>query len=148
MSNQYKEIENKTRKAYYDALSRLIHGIQTHPKLKGRRVRITPTTVALEARRSRNPLYTTHKGVLKEIKSAEKRPTTEQRSATSEDKINELRETVKKLIGERRKLASENADLFYRLTNAEKLLVQKDQEIAQLMQKLDRMPVLITRSKG
>ena len=145
MGNRYKEIEERARNDYRDALNRLVRGIQTHTKLKGRRVKITPTVVALEARRSRNPLYTTHKELLKEIRDAAKQPTPEQKAATAEDKINELREDNKQLREDKRKLASENADLLYRLNSAEALLAQKDAEIAELLRKLNQAPVPVKR---
>ena len=57
------QAENAGR-AYRAALNRLVEGKATHPTLAGRPVRITPAAVAREARRSRNPLYTTHRSIL------------------------------------------------------------------------------------
>ena len=61
---------NRTARAYLAALDRLIAGKATHPDYAGRPVRITPAAVAKEARRSRNPLYTTHRALLAEIEEA------------------------------------------------------------------------------
>ncbi len=61
-----RQAEN-TARAYRAVLNRLLEGKATHPALAGRPVRISPATVAREARRSRNPLYTTHRGIRDEI---------------------------------------------------------------------------------
>jgi hypothetical protein len=61
---------NRTARAYLAALDRLIAGKATHPDYAGRPVRITPAAVAKEARRSCNPLYTTHRALLAEIEAA------------------------------------------------------------------------------
>src|SRR5229473_841560 len=61
---------NRTARAYLAALDHLIAGKATHPDYAGRPVRITPTAVAKEARRSCNPLYTTHRALLAEIEAA------------------------------------------------------------------------------
>src|SRR5229473_1622006 len=57
---------NRAARAYLAALHRLIEGKATHPDYAGRPVRVTPAAVAKEARRSRNPLYTTHRARLAE----------------------------------------------------------------------------------
>lgn len=66
---------NRAARAYLAALDRLIEGQARHPDYAGRPVRITPAAVAKEARRSRNPLYTTHRALLAEIEAAASRPT-------------------------------------------------------------------------
>ncbi len=70
-----RQAEN-TARAYRAALNRLVEGKATHPTLAGHPVRITPAAVAREARRSRNPLYTTHRDVLDEITVAAGSPST------------------------------------------------------------------------
>jgi chromosome segregation ATPase len=145
---QYQDVLDQTAQAYRDALDRLVKGLQTHPDLKGKRVRITPTNVAREARRSRNPLYTTHKGILDEITAAAKRAVSDLKPATAEDKISELRETIKVLKEDKRKLASENAQLFYRATTAEQRVAKQNKEIEELRKKLGQLPVPLNRPRN
>jgi hypothetical protein len=145
---QYQDVVDRTAQAYRDALDRLVKGVQTHPELKGRRVRVTPTNVAREARRSRNPLYTTHKEILSEITEAAKQPVSKPKPATAEDKIFELREIIKALKAEKRKLASENAELLYRATTAEQRVIRQDKEIEDLRKKLGQLPVPLNRPRN
>jgi gas vesicle protein len=148
LKQQYQDVLDHTEQAYRDALDRLVRGIQTHPDLKGKRVRITPTNVAREARRSRNPLYTTHKGILDDITAAAKKPVSDPMPATAEDKISELREVVKELKEDKRKLTSENAQLLYRATTAEQRVAKQDKEIGELRKKLGQLPVPLNRPRG
>ena len=62
-------------RSYRAALARLVRGDGRHPDHAGRVVRITPASVAREAGRSRNPLYTTHRDILDEIEVAAEGPT-------------------------------------------------------------------------
>lgn len=54
---------------FRSALERLRDGTQTHPKLAGRRVRISASVLALEARHSRNTLYASHKNLLEQLRA-------------------------------------------------------------------------------
>ena len=54
-------------RAYRAALARLVRGEGRHPDHQGRIVRISPASVAREAAKSRNPLYTTHRDILDEM---------------------------------------------------------------------------------
>ena len=57
-------------RSYRAALARLVRGEGRHADHAGRVVRISPASVAREAGRSRNPLYTTHRDILDEIEAA------------------------------------------------------------------------------
>ena len=61
---------NAVAQSYRAELARLVRGEGRHPEHAGQVVRITPASVAREAGRSRNPLYTTHKAILEEIEVA------------------------------------------------------------------------------
>ena len=61
---------SKAMLAYRAALDRLLCGKPTHPAFANRPIRITPASVAREAGRSRNPLYSTHRSFLIEIQAA------------------------------------------------------------------------------
>ncbi len=115
-------VENVAR-AYRAALNRLIEGRATHPSHAGRAVRITPATVAREARRSRNPLYTTHRDIRDEIAAAAHGPTIAtdlgETVAQLEAEIDALRATVRRYESEKRMLATENLALLHRVRTAE-----------------------------
>ncbi len=115
-------VENVAR-AYRAALNRLIEGRATHPSHAGRAVRITPATVAREARRSRNPLYTTHRDIRDEIAAAAHGPTIAtdlgEAVAQLESEIAALRATVRRYESEKRMLATENLALLHRARTAE-----------------------------
>lgn len=107
-------------------MNRLVEGKATHPSLAGRPVRITPAAVAREARRSRNPLYTTHRGILDEIAVAadEPSPGTDLAATVARLKAEnaELRAAARRHAEEKRQLASENLLLLHRAQAAEEKL--------------------------
>jgi len=116
-------VVDNTARAYRSALNRLIEGRATHPNLAGRPVRITPAAVAREARRSRNPLYATHRDILDEIIGAGNRPTIATNLADTivrlEAEIATLRAAARLHESEKRMLATENLALLHRARIAE-----------------------------
>lgn len=108
---------------YRAALARLLRGEGTHPKYVGRAVRITPAAVAREARRSRNPLYTTHRQILKELHAAVDLPTATRSLGTRvrelESECRKLRADSRRLICEQQALATQNLQLLHRAQTAE-----------------------------
>ena len=124
-----RQAEN-TARAYRAALNRLVEGKATHPSLAGRPVRVTPATVAREARRSRNPLYTTHRDILDEIAVAADRPSTGSDLADTVARLRaenaELRAATRRHAEEKRLLASENLLLLHRARVAEEKLYDRD----------------------
>jgi hypothetical protein len=125
---------NRAARAYLAALHRLIEGKATHPDYAGRPVRITPAAVAKEARRSRNPLYTTHRALLAEIEAAASRPTPVADLAATVARLEarnaELRTIIRQLQIDKRNLATENLALLHRARLAEDRLRARDREIA------------------
>lgn len=119
------QAQNAAR-AYRAALNRLAEGKATHASLAGRPVRITPAAVAREARRSRNPLYTTHRDILDEIAIAANGPSTGADLATTvaqlRKEISALRAASRQHADEKRRLASENLLLLHRARVAEERL--------------------------
>lgn len=115
-----------TARAYRAALNRLVEGKATHPALAGRPVRITPAAVAREARRSRNPLYTTHRDILDEIVVAAGQPCVAADLAAVlmrlRAEIAELRTAVGRHAQQKRLLATENLLLLHRARAAEERL--------------------------
>jgi len=115
-----------TARAYRAALNRLVEGKATHPALAGRPARITPAAVAREARRSRNPLYTTHRGILDEITVAAEQPCAAADLAATVARLRaantELRAVARQHAEEKRQLASENLLLLHRTRAAEEKL--------------------------
>jgi hypothetical protein len=124
---------NRAARAYLSALDRLIAGKATHPDYAGRPVRITPAAVAKEARRSRNPLYTTHRALLAEIEAAASGPTPAADLVATVARLEasnaELRAVIRRLQIDKRNLATENLSLLYRARLAEDRLCNRDREI-------------------
>lgn len=120
-----KQAEN-TARAYRAALNRLVEGKATHPTLAGHPVRLTPAAVAREARRSRNPLYTTHRDILDEIVVAAGQPSDGADLAATVAQLKaenaELRTALRRHAEEKRLLASENLLLLHRALAAEESL--------------------------
>ena len=127
---------NRAARAYLAALDRLIEGKASHPDYAGRPVRITPAAVAKEARRSRNPLYTTHRALLGEIEAAAIRPTPLSDLTTTiahlKARNTELRQAIRQLQTDKRNLATENLSLLHRARLAEDRLAARDREIGAL----------------
>ncbi len=120
-----------TEHAYRAALNRLTEGKATHPSLAGRPVRITPATVAREARRSRNPLYTTHRAILDEIAIVAEGSSAGANLADTvarlKAEMGELRAAARRHAEEKRRLASENLLLLHRAQVAEERLRDRDE---------------------
>ncbi len=114
---------NRAAREYLAALDRLIEGKATHPDYAGRPVRITPAAVAKEARRSRNPLYTTHRALLAEIEAAASHPSPAADLGATVAKLQasnvELRRLIRQLQIDKRNLATDNLSLLYRARLAE-----------------------------
>jgi hypothetical protein len=134
---------NRAARAYLAALDRLIEGKATHSDYAGRPVRITPAAVAKEARRSRNPLYTTHRALLVEIAAAATRPTPAADLAATVARLKtsnvELRCTLRQLQIDKRNLATENLSLLHRAQLAEDRLRARDRELASLKLNIGRV---------
>lgn len=135
---------DRTASAYRAALDRLIRGVPRHPTHVGQTVRLTPTAVAREAGRSRNPLYTTHRAILEEIVAAAAGPTPAKGLAEAitglKATIAELRAHVSTHAEEKRALATENLALLHRARVAEDMLAVRDRELE------ERRPITSTRS--
>lgn len=110
-------------RSYRAALARPVRGEGRHADHAGRVVKITPTSVAREAGRSRNPLYTSHRDILDEIEAAAGPGTPARdlaaRIATLETELTHLRADARRHAEERRELASENLTLLHRARSAE-----------------------------
>jgi hypothetical protein len=110
-------------RSYRAALARLVRGEGRHPDHQGRVVRITPASVAREASRSRNPLYTTHRDILDEIGAAASAPGPGKdlaaRLAELEAELAMLRAEARRHAEEKRMLATENLALLHRARRAE-----------------------------
>ncbi|HET6334844.1 MAG TPA: hypothetical protein VFG30_16585, partial [Polyangiales bacterium] len=94
-----------------------------HANHAGRVVRITPAAVAREARKSRNPLYTTHRDILDEIEAAFELPSGTRDLAARIDEFEaanrKLRAELLQLKREQQALATENLALLHRAQVAE-----------------------------
>src|SRR5712692_4426496 len=127
---------NRAAHAYLAALDRLIEGKATHPDYAGRPVRVTPAAVAKEARRSRNPLYTTHRALLAEIETAASHPTPTADLAATVARLEasnaELRTIIRQLQIDKRNFATENLSLLHRARLAEDRLAARERALSAL----------------
>jgi hypothetical protein len=115
-------------------------------------VHITPAAVAKEARRSRNPLYTTHRALLTEIDAAVTRSTPASDLAATVSRLeasnSELRRVIHQLQIDKRNLATENLSLLHRARLAEDRLRARDREIVVLKElPLRRMRISAKQSR-
>jgi hypothetical protein len=113
---------------YREALERLIRREPRSPALEaaaraGKGYAINPTTVAMEAGKSRNPLYSTHKAILAEIEIAGQPIGLKRRRAprleSAKGKLSAMRDEIRILKEEKAKLATQNLGLLLRLREAD-----------------------------
>jgi hypothetical protein len=133
---QYEAVLDKTEKDYVDALERLLAGRPTHPDLVEKPVRITPASVALEARRSRNALYKHHRHLVARIRTAGQAPKATRRAKDRDTSLADLREKVRSLTLDKQNLASENLLLLDRVATLEREMTAAREEIDRLQVEL------------
>ncbi len=117
MTDYFKQKIDETRQAYLDALERLKNGKPTHKDLVGKEIKINATTIALESGRSRNPLYHTHKDILEMINDVVVEDKKEERKIKESSEIDILKQKIKDLEEQNRKLMSVNATLMFKSFN-------------------------------
>jgi len=125
------------------ALERLISGAPKHPSLRGQVYRLSVSTLAREARVSRNTIYANHRSILEQLNSdhsvsARIRPTPKQ-------KIAELKAMIEQMQLQKRQLATENAALRKRPIDAETMLDRMRKQNARLLREraAARQPVVL-----
>jgi AcrR family transcriptional regulator len=124
------------------ALERLVSGAPKHPSLQGQVYRLSVSTLAREARVSRNTIYANHRSILEQLNSdhsvsARIRPTPKQ-------KIAELRAMIEQMQLQKRQLATENATLLKRAIDAETMLDRlRNQNARLLRERAARQPVVL-----
>lgn len=112
MKQHYKNRIDETRNAYLNALQRLKTGNPNNPNLVGKSYKINAQTIALEAGKSRNPLYNSHKDILELIEEVKKERNIKN-DKKKENKISTLQNKIKELQEENKKLLSINAMLLF-----------------------------------
>lgn len=113
MTDYFKQRIDETRQAYLDALERLKNGKPTHKDLIGKEIKINATTIALESGKSRNPLYHTHKDILEMINDVVVEDKKEERKIKESSEVEILKQKVKYLEEQNKKLMSVNATLLF-----------------------------------
>jgi predicted transcriptional regulator len=102
-----------------DALTRLVQGVPTHPRLQKGAYRLTVTTLAHEARVGRNAIYTNHRELIDKLGDAERLRIVPDKLVAWEDKFAQQRALIQILKIEERRMITENAALLKRLHDAE-----------------------------
>lgn len=113
MTDYFKQRIDETRQAYLDALERLKKGNPKHKDLVGKEIKINATTIALESGKSRNPLYNTHKDILEMINEVVVEDKKEERKIKESSELEILKQKVKDLDEQNKKLMSVNATLLF-----------------------------------
>lgn len=113
MKDFYEKRIDDTRIAYIEALERLKSGTQTHPELKGKKIKINASTIAKESGKSRNPLYHTHKDILEMINDVKYEAGKDIKENTESLTIISLKDKIKKLEKENEHLLNVNATLLF-----------------------------------
>ena len=113
MKEHFQQRIDDTRQSYLDALDRLKSGNPTHKNLIGKEIKINATTIALEAGKSRNPLYHTHKNVLDMIVLVKEDNKVQKKELEEKSEISLLQEKCRMLEEENRKLLNVNAILLF-----------------------------------
>lgn len=113
MNDYFKQRIDETRQAYLDALDRLKKGVPNNPELKGKEYKINATNIALESGKSRNPLYHNHKDILDMINDVVLEDKKEEKKVKDLSEIESLRQKVKDLEDQNKKLMSVNATLLF-----------------------------------
>jgi len=98
-----------------DALDRLIDGRPTHPAHQ-RGYRLTVAALARESGIGRNAIYTNHRALLDALTVAAATPAP---AATWQDKVDELRESLREMKQAERQQITQNAQLLARARTAE-----------------------------
>ena len=114
MKEHFQQRIDDTRQAYLDALNRLKEGIPIHKNLVGKPINITATTIALEAGKSRNPLYHTHKDILDMIHLVKTEEKKQENKTKETSEVENLKQRVKELEEDNKKLLNVNATLLNR----------------------------------
>lgn len=117
MKEHFQQRVDDTRKAYLDALDRLKSGNPTHKDLIGKPIKINATTIALEAGKSRNPLYHAHKDILDMIVLAKEYNKDNKNEVEEKSELAMLKEKYSFLEEENRKLLNVNATLLFENNN-------------------------------
>lgn len=115
MKEHFKQKIDDTKQAYLDALSRLQSGTPKHQDLKGKPFKINASTIALEAEKSRNPLYNTHKDILDIIKKNKHQSSETETKEKELSEVEALKKRIKELEEQNKKLINVNAGLLYRI---------------------------------
>ena len=137
----YEKRRLATLKRVEEALDRLIKGYPTHEGLKDSLCRITVTTVAKEARVSRNTVYALP-NIVERIEKIAEQWDPASRPPTKDDKIDELRHINKDQQVQLRQLATENAILLKRTMAAEKETAKLDKAHQHLTKKYRKIQSL------
>lgn len=113
MTEYFKQRIDETRQAYLDALARLKEGKPNHQELRGKDIKINATTIALEAGKSRNPLYHNHKDILDMIHDVMKEDKHTEKKVKEVSEVEILKDRIKELEEQNKKLMSVNATLIF-----------------------------------
>jgi isochorismate synthase EntC len=125
------------------ALKRLVSSAPKHPALRGQVYRLSVSTLAREARVSRNTVYANHRSILEQLNSDHS--VSARIRLTPKQKIAELRAMIEQMQLQKRQLATENAALLKRAIDAETMLDRLRKQNASLLKErvAARQPIVM-----
>lgn len=98
--------------------------------------RLTVAALAREAGVGRNAIYTNHRDILDDLTRVRQRQRAPTIGPTAEDKITEQRRLIEGMQQQLRQLATENAGLLRRATDAERRVDRAERRNAQLTKEI------------
>ena len=134
-ATSYEKRRHRTEQRLRQALERLVTGTPNHPSLQERPYRLNITTLACEARVSRNTIYANHRAILDSLNDAGRRAPKPARRMSGQETA-ELRALIEQLQQQKRQLATENAALLKRAVEAEKTVTRLEKQNAKLVHDL------------
>ncbi|MGK9235789.1 hypothetical protein KXS07_29010 [Inquilinus limosus] len=114
-TSPYEKRLEVSRARLRDALERLVQGRPIHPRHQDG-YRLTVAVLAREAGVGRNAIYTNHRAMLDALQAVAAAP---KPPISWQDKLDELRATIRAMKQDERRMASENARLLQRARSAE-----------------------------
>ena len=145
--DRYIKVRSKSEADYLSALERLKHQEPRNKELSlraslGKPIKITPSTVAKEAGKSRNPLYTNFRHILNSIEETRNNIATGTSGNRPSGLLKHLREQVSELKREKALLATQLAELSIDRDDLTKQLESERRIVLQLRIKCDKLTTL------
>ena len=148
--NRYEKRRQETDRKLRGALDRMVNGTPGDASLRERTHQLNVTSLAREAGVARNAIYTNHRAMIDALRQAAQQRVVPSKLESWEDKLAQQRAVIGVLKTEQRRLATENAALLKRATDAEAEVAQHRRQNARLLKERDdaRRPITLVPRLG